>query len=314
MLLLHALAGSAVAMLASGGQQQAAGGHATAKATQAFGIGAAGGMTDEADVQLRAEGDPLGMPAADMLALPAITTPSLKDLETATTTASTTAAGAKSAAQRATATHVEFTDSVDDLLSYADAPKNVTPTQSPDALALSEIQATQFATAPALKDALPEWPPSDKFLVEHDDPHGPLSASAIQARAMKNKMWSHGMTQSAVKANGRHLSGDNEWATEALRTTGGIVATIDDDYPYQCHCSRKSSADMQASGALGSSTSTAPGTSLAESGALDAAESESEEKSKSPFTGVCTHHPDEECMAIPGDHAAVLSVLALALL
>merc|ERR550537_1161694 len=226
-------------------------------------------MTDEADLQLRTQGDPLGMSAEDMLDLPAITTPSLKDLET--TTATTTPITA-------------------------------------DALALSEIEAlAQKGKAPALSDALPEWPPSDKFLVEHDDPHGPLGASAIQAKAQKNKLWSHGMTQAAMKVNGRHLSGDgDEWATEALRTTGGIVATIDDDYPYQCHCSKKNTQDMAASGALGSG-SASPGSSLAEQEAQS-------EAAASKFTGVCTHNPSEECMAIPGDHAAVLSVAALALL
>lgn len=316
MLLLLAIA-SAKAMLSQGAHALAA--DAKAKATappdQVIGVGPNGAMTDESEVQLRAEGqlDPLGPSAASMLAMPALDDgpvsadiPSLEELE-ASTTASTTAADLSDAisSKKAAFDTAAFADSMQDLLDVAPAAANTTTVKAP-------MDADAFAKAAIDSISLPGLPmglmPQPQLIAS--DPHGSLSTSALQAKqTAKAAQWNHALKTAAAGGAVRQLSDDDHWATEALRTTGGIVATIDDDYPYQCHCSRKSTVDAVASGVA---TPVTPG-SLSESGRT-LAQAQAEATMKTTFSGVCTHHPDQECMAIPGDHAALLSVVVLALL
>lgn len=258
------------------------------------GVGGNGALYDE--TQLRLEDDAgLGPSADQMLASfgdgSALANISLAEAEGELSAAPAPAPSQKAVAEsKAKADDKLFAESVGDLLSLKDTVKT-----SPGAPA-SAATGPPVVVAPASAPDL-------------DDPHSALTASALEQKS-KSAMWSHATLQAVQVAasSARSLSNDH-WATSALRTTGGIVATIDDDYPYQCHCSRKSTHDAVAAGMISPST---PG-SLSETSTEAGTTTEGTAAATSSYTGVCTHHPDEECMAIPGDHAALLSVALLAL-
>lgn len=284
------------------------------------GVGGNGALFDESQLRLEGELDPLGPSADQMLAsfgdgsalaksaeakAEAFPVPSPSIPMGNTETGSTNLQK-----ERVESDNSLFTASVGDLLALqaSNATKaaktndgdNANSVPGLDSFGQGELFDPEVAEAKAVSGGG----------LAANAPHSALMQSALDAKA-KSAMWSKA-TLKAVQAsvNSRQLA-DDHWATDALRTTGGIVATIDDDYPYQCHCSRKSAADAVKAGMLNPTTPGQSAQAMVETEAE--AEQEAQTKKELEYTGVCTHHPDEECMAIPGDHAALLSVALLAL-